>query len=1691
MFLFVLSGIVLISCDEDLPTFSFDDNEITIEVGESYNIGYDLSETVDITWVVTPDDIIEVTNNSIKGLKVGDATVKASISGVELDAVLTIHVVEAVIDVESISISGLGEGVVGEDISLSAAILPENASNQAVTWSSSDEALASVDQSGKVSLLKAGKVTITATADGKSATHVITISDPIVDVSSVEISGDAAGLTGATIQLSAVVAPTDATNPAVSWSSSDEMLATVDQNGLVNLLKSGIVTITATADGKSDTHQITITDPVVEVESVSLTGVETDKVGSVYQLTASILPANATDQSLTWSSSDEQVVSVSAQGEVTLISVGQATITVTSANNKTATLLITVEPIEAESVSIDGFAEGEIGEELTLVATILPANTTNQSITWSSSDDLIATVSNSGVVSLLQAGTVSITATTANGMHSTHQIVISEASQDFVAYINEVGYTSLQAAIDAASEGAIIFIEEGTHSEDLSINKNVLTFTSLSDNPAVLTGVITIDSGVSQIGFDGLDFTENASIVALGNIDQFGFANNHVYDTTLEASAYYPSNRVDVNAFIRFYTLSGTNVVGDVVIDSNTFENMSSDIISIARTSVDKAIVITNNTFTNFVNSAIRFDGGYNNGDYIIRDNVFKNDMLSGYNAILFRAYSPSSGNIQNIYIEDNLFENIGETTLDRSETYAGSAVIAMSTFNDKETHINIHNNDFINTFNTLHLRNVTSTSNWHANITGNLFDASLGYVLFETLDVAVFDQNYILDDQGQVIDDVEVLETIIVGNTSYAQHMNQDIDLVMHRLDIDVYDQKILVNPSVASLQDDEVVVYESMNFVVGQTAFATIADAMIAAQEQTTIYLASATYDEDFVINTNHLMFVGPNHEIDPILDTRQPEAILTGDVTLASDVSYITMSGLAFTEEAQFTNEGPIENFLFKYNKVDSNLSYATGYTPQGFIEISSSSDEDISKNIIVMQNAFNFTNDHAPRYLLLSNIDGLYVVNNVFESSTSAFTDIIRITGTSLDNQASVGINGDLFVYHNTFNNAGQSAIFITTYTSVDARFIHNVFNNIRTSAIRMRYSDDLSNESEIMFNFNEVTFDEIYSGYPNAALRVERGADGLEVYANYNHFVTVPEDYYIGVFDTISVADAKYNFYAAETDFIPVIEHFSNVSDFGSYYTSLEDLPLYEENLEIHIESLDITNEIATLDELATHQLEVSYLPDNATHKKLIFESSDESVAVVDAYGVIKALEAGLVTITVYSENDMSIFDSFELEVEAIERLDIHLNNHQAIEVGETATLSVDVYGSEEQVAYTSSDESILVVTEQGEMLGVSEGMVDVTVSLNSQTQEVLKLYVYGQNTDPLLKALLGMSKGELDHDVITYIGSDDGSKDYDHIIGESVSSYLFNDDLNITQNMISSSNGNYSGQTMSSIEWIVIHDTANSATSATAQANSNWATNPSNSSTAWHYTVGNDGYFKQLEDTIVGYHAGDGTSVEFAFYKTEILATDMFPLVMVSNDGYYEIDGALTTIEAPLINGVTATTADIVTNGIRAVIGDDGYYYLPLTYQTSSYGGRVAMHGGNLNSIGIESAVNKGSDVWLTWQKSAKLISSLLLTHDLSIDRAVTHNHFSGKPCPRTMMTSGHLEDFYEMIAAEYDIMSNYSDYQISFTSHSDLLDDHGRVVEIPLVDTVVTYDLTITTPSQETQTITLSAIVQGSLFNK
>ncbi|MGN0808035.1 MAG: beta strand repeat-containing protein [Candidatus Coproplasma sp.] len=408
-----------------------------VAMGETITLSATGIGDATVTWSSLNESVATVNENGVvTPVSTGTATIIATADGYnESDSSTYYLKAEYVIVVtaENIPVTGVSLNTttlalsIGNKASLLATVAPTNATNKAVTWTSSDPTVATVVD-GVVTALKTGETTITVTTQGKgsdgtttySASCTVTVSATIA-VEKVTISGEASEIAvDGTTTLTATVTPSNATNKTVAWSSSNESVATVS-GGTVTGVSAGTVTIYAEAGGKSASYTITVT------------GVKLDKTSAtlIYGVDASLtLTAtaytSAESYTLSWATSNASVASISYTDNVctvTPVAVSETAVTITVTltvgdNEYTATCTVTV--TDSATVAVTGVTLNktstsiEIGSTETLTATIAPADATNKAVTWTSSDPTVATVSG-GVVTALKTGETTITVTTDDG----------------------------------------------------------------------------------------------------------------------------------------------------------------------------------------------------------------------------------------------------------------------------------------------------------------------------------------------------------------------------------------------------------------------------------------------------------------------------------------------------------------------------------------------------------------------------------------------------------------------------------------------------------------------------------------------------------------------------------------------------------------------------------------------------------------------------------------------------------------------------------------------------------------------------------------------------------------------------------------------------------------------------------------------------------------------------------------------------------------------------------------------------------------------------------------------------------------------------------------------------------------------------------------------------------------------------
>ena len=288
---------------------------------------------------------------------------------------------------------------------------------------------------------------------------------------------------GETAALTATVLPSTAVNRNVSWSSSDSSVASVDQSGNVTALRSGTAVITVTTEESGFTASATVTVGAGPITSMYFsTGGVNIPVGGNTDLAGllTVEPEGASRDGLTWSSSDSSVASVSG-GSVSGKKVGSATITVTAPSGVSASITVQVGTyIPVTDLSISGPSIVAPKKSIQLQAVVEPIDATMRTVTWSSSDDRIATVDSAGRVTGVKEGTVRIKAS-----------LYDSVNGEFVAYYSVT-----------VSRGGTI--ELATNEAEITVGKRVYIEFSASNGENVVWTIIGGD-GQANISVDGSD----------------------------------------------------------------------------------------------------------------------------------------------------------------------------------------------------------------------------------------------------------------------------------------------------------------------------------------------------------------------------------------------------------------------------------------------------------------------------------------------------------------------------------------------------------------------------------------------------------------------------------------------------------------------------------------------------------------------------------------------------------------------------------------------------------------------------------------------------------------------------------------------------------------------------------------------------------------------------------------------------------------------------------------------------------------------------------------------------------------------------------------------------------------------------------------------------------------------------------
>ena len=377
-----------------------------------------------VTWKSSNNNVATIdSKGNVKAISPGSAIISATTTdGSNLSATCALTVKQQDILATSISMNktSLMLGI-NESFQLEATVYPSNTTNNLVNWYSSNNEVATVSASGLVRAIAKGSATITATTtDGSNLSASCEVTVSIIPVSSLSLNKTNLTLdVDDTYQLLATITPSNATYKTLSWTSSNPAIATVSDNGLVTPVSPGEATITATTtDGTnlSASCQVTV---VKRIKSITLNETSiTLTLPQTTQLVAFITPDDATNQTLTWTSSNTSVATVDANGFVTSKAVGTTTIKATTkdGSNLSASCQVTVVKQYVTSITLnESSLVMHIGDTFQLIADVQPDNASNPSLSWSTGNSSVASVDNNGLVTAKAGGTTYVRASATDG----------------------------------------------------------------------------------------------------------------------------------------------------------------------------------------------------------------------------------------------------------------------------------------------------------------------------------------------------------------------------------------------------------------------------------------------------------------------------------------------------------------------------------------------------------------------------------------------------------------------------------------------------------------------------------------------------------------------------------------------------------------------------------------------------------------------------------------------------------------------------------------------------------------------------------------------------------------------------------------------------------------------------------------------------------------------------------------------------------------------------------------------------------------------------------------------------------------------------------------------------------------------------------------------------------------------------
>ena len=941
-----------------------------------------------------------------------------------------------------------------------------------------------------------------------------------------------------TVGQSVTIDPTVTEGRTLEWATSNAAVATVTAGGSITAVAAGTATITVTITGTEISGTIAVTVVRPDATGVTITGAGNMVIGGTLQLSATVAPAAAL-QTITWSTSDAAIATVSAAGLVSAVSNGSVTITATShVSTVKAEVSITITRPNPTGITITGPDAVMINETITLAAVVAP-EFASQGVLWSVSSTAIATITTAGVLTGVAGGTVTVTATSliTSTITGTKEITVNlpaptgvtVSGPDAVAAGETGTYTATVAPVlaDQSVTWSTSDVTKATISAAgvltaVAVGSVDVIATSTVDNTIVGQKTVTIEQAKLNVTFN-----MNGGQWAITSTDPFVVGDpvltnplNGRYNST--AADYYVS--ATEGAYLNSIFINDANYkMSPSVWQNRAFLNRNAAGFYVVELVVLAGSANANPTLSDYEYALFAHSGYAAGYAFVGALQVGQIITMTGFDMMQQEGFA--------IVGEINAYAATQAVTTASFSVVEGTALPTPSkgTYPFEGWYTNA---EFTGSPVTTATASGTVYAKWgtpmptELTVEGEeeLYVGDEGTYTATILPAAASQEVTwsVSDEEIATISATGVLTTLKAGIITVTATSVAD-GTIVGELEVVILANELLLDAALSTATAGDQVVFNDTTFIVGTNAFATLAELADKLVDGYVINVKAGTYAGDLLINKNNISILGPNALIDPNTGVRVEEAEFTGVITLGKEISGAKLAGLKFTGQAKVLNTlgtagistAPTVNlngFNFENNIVETELAEGKGFIY--FVEASSS----YSHNLVFKNNYFTVVAETTKlaNMIQIDNNVGLVLEGNVFEDIAANHVPVGEEVQVKMNAfflyDTTKGLAGNAVVKNNQFINVENNAFRIgwlspLPETTMLVEIMDNFFDGIGGIAIQIGSMNNTDVLAGVHIQYN--VFNVINNG-----IFLNRVHAGTNAHVNYNDFLAVPTGYYI-------------------------------------------------------------------------------------------------------------------------------------------------------------------------------------------------------------------------------------------------------------------------------------------------------------------------------------------------------------------------------------------------------------------------------------------------------------------------------------------------------------------------------------------------------------------------------------------------